>query len=324
MPADSRTGLVLVNLGTPASTAVKDVRRFLRIFLSDPRVVGIPRVIWLPILYGIILPLRSGKVAKLYKKIWWPEGSPLAVITQRQTAKLSALMTSQGLKNEVRYAMVYGEPSLAHVANELSQAGVNKLVILPLYPQYCNATTGSVIDQIKDLKKDFGNDLSISMIKEYYDHELYITALAQSIKAHWKESAKGEFLLFSFHGIPQALINKGDPYYQQCLITAERVARQLQLPTNVWQVSFQSRFGKAEWAKPYTDIVIRELAEKGIKQIDVITPAFASDCLETLEEIAVQNAELFHQLGGKKLSLIPCLNDNEAHIVLLKNLFEKS
>ena len=316
--------LVLVNLGTPASPAPRDVRRFLKLFLSDPRVVGIPRLLWLPILYGIILPLRSTRVARLYQQIWWPEGSPLSVITQRQTTKLAAELASEGASSLVRYAMVYGEPSLKSVVKELQQCGAEKIIVLPLYPQYCNATTGSVIDQINHLQQQFGKQLPITMIKEYYDEALYITALANSIQRHWRNKGKGEFLLFSFHGIPQALIDKGDPYYQQCLTTAKQVALHLQLPAESWQVTFQSRFGKAKWAKPYTDVVIQELAGKGVKTLDVITPAFASDCLETLEEIAVQNAELFQHSGGKQLTLIPCLNDNDDHIALMKKLFEKN
>jgi len=319
-----KTAWILVNLGTPANPTARDVRHFLKIFLSDPRVVRIPRLLWLPILYGVILPFRSARVAALYKKIWWPEGSPLRVITERQTKKLAALSATEGSNCVVRYAMVYGEPSLRNVTKELQQNGITKIIVLPLYPQFCSATTGSVIDQIEKLNKRFGGSLSTTMISEYHNHALYIEALAQSIQTHWKTRGKGEFLLFSFHGIPQLLIDQGDPYYQQCLATAKLVANQLQISPECWQVSFQSRFGKATWAQPYTDIVIRELAEKGIKQVDVITPAFASDCLETLEEISMQNAELFQKNGGEKLVLIPCLNDSDAHIELMKKLFEKS
>jgi len=319
-----KTAWVLVNLGTPTNPTTRDVRQFLKTFLSDPRVVRIPRLLWLPILYGVILPFRSTKVAALYKKIWWPEGSPLRVITERQVQKLAALSAVEKSNSVVRYAMVYGEPSLDSIAKELQQQGITKIIVLPLYPQFCSATTGSVIDQIADLNKRFGSALSTTVIRDYHDHALYIEALAHSIQTHWKTKGKGEFLLFSFHGIPQMLIDQGDPYYQQCLTTAKLVANQLQIPSAYWQVSFQSRFGKAAWAQPYTDIVIRELAEKGVKKIDVITPAFASDCLETLEEISVQNAELFQHCGGKKLVLIPCLNDNDLHIALMKKLFEKS
>ena len=321
---NANTALVLVNLGTPASPTTRDVRHFLRIFLSDPRVVNLPRLLWLPILYGIILPLRSAKVARLYQQIWWADGSPLKVITQRQTTKLAAMLAHEKLHNPVRYAMVYGEPSLKTVINELKDRGTKQVAVLPLYPQYCSATTGSVIDQLDRLQKKFSADITITMAKEYYDDEQYITALAESFRSHRQQHNKGEFLLFSFHGIPQALIDHGDPYYQQCHVTAAQVALRLQLPPESWQVAFQSRFGKAEWAKPYTDLVIQELAQKGIKHLDVITPAFASDCLETLEEIAVQNADLFQRAGGKQLTLIPCLNDNDAHIVMMKKLFEKN
>lgn len=314
--------LVLVNLGTPASPATGDVRHFLRIFLSDPRVVKIPRLLWLPLLYGFILPLRSARVARLYQQIWWPEGSPLQVITERQTQKLASQLATAKQRAAVRYAMVYGEPSLATVIHELKQQGIKHSIVLPLYPQYCSATTGSVEDQLRQLQQRA--DVAITLIKSYYDDELYIKALAESVQTHRRQQPKGEFLLFSFHGIPQALINAGDPYYQQCLSTAARVAEQLQLAPDRWQVAFQSRFGKAEWAKPYTDRVIEELAQKGIKHLDVITPAFASDCLETLEEIAIQNAALFQRAGGEQLTLIPCLNDSDTHIAMMKKLFEKN
>jgi len=210
------------------------------------------------------------------------------------------------------------------VINDLKKCGAETITVLPLYPQYCSATTGSIVDQLECLQKRIGSGISISMAKEYFDDDLYIAALAESIASYRQQNNKGEFLLFSFHGIPQSLIDQGDPYYQQCHITAAQVALRLQLPSHSWQVAFQSRFGKAEWAKPYTDLVIQDLAHKGIKNLDVITPAFASDCLETLEEIAVQNAELFQHSGGEQLTLIPCLNDNDAHIALMKKIFEKN
>jgi protoporphyrin/coproporphyrin ferrochelatase len=320
----AENALVLVNLGTPASPATRDVRRFLKVFLSDPRVVNLPRWLWLPILYGVILPFRSAKVARLYQQIWWPTGSPLHVITQQQTNKLASLLAREKSHSPVRYAMVYGEPSLATVIGELKQNGVKHVTVLPLYPQYCTATTGSVRDQLDGLQQRFCADITITMVKEYYDDELYITALAESVQSHRQQNNRGEFLLFSFHGVPQSLIDQGDPYYQQCHATAAQVALRLHLSPERWQVAFQSRFGKAEWAKPYTDLVIRELAQKGIRHLDVITPAFASDCLETLEEIAVQDAKLFQQAGGEQLTLIPCLNDSDAHIAMMKKLFEKN
>lgn len=319
MPA--RTGLILVNLGTPDSPTAGGVRRFLRLFLSDPRVVNLPRCLWLPILYGIILPFRSPKVAKLYQKIWWPEGSPLKVITEQQTRKARALL---GSGQEVRYAMVYGEPSLSSVISEFIQAGIQQAVVLPLYPQFCSATTGSVCDQLEVLRKRCSHQIRLSMIKSYHDNAAYIQALADSVTHYWQDHGRPQQLLFSFHGIPQMLINRGDPYFQQCHETAALVAEKLQLPADFWQICFQSRFGKAEWAKPYTDKVVGALPAQGIKRVDVLTPAFASDCLETLEEIAVQIAEHFALCGGEQLRLIPCLNDDAAHIAALVKLFESS
>lgn len=319
MPAG--TALILVNLGTPVSPTAGDVRRFLRPFLSDPRVVNLPRCLWLPILFGIILPFRSPKVARLYQQIWWPEGSPLKVITERQTHKVG---TRLGSGSEVRYAMVYGEPSLSSVVGDLVQKGVQRAVILPLYPQFCSATTGSICDQLEVLRKRTGQQIRLNMIKNYHDDTAYIQALADSVVDYWRDHGKPQKLLFSFHGIPQLLINRGDPYFQQCHETAALVAEKLQLTPDFWQVCFQSRFGKAEWAKPYTDKVIGELAIQGIKHVDVITPAFASDCLETLEEIAVQSARHFALCGGEQLRLIPCLNDDAAHIAMLAKLFESA
>lgn len=312
---------MLVNLGTPAHPTPQEVRRFLRQFLSDPRVVDLPRIFWLPLLYGIILPLRSPKVAQLYAKIWWPEGSPLRVITTRQTQKLTELLRNQGYPDEVRFAMVYGEPSLARVVDMLAQQGVSQVTVLPLYPQFCSATTGSVCDQIQQLRKQHAEQIAVGMIKSYHDHKGYIAALTDSIHRFRAQQGTAEKLLFSFHGIPQALADRGDPYFRQCHETASLVAARLGLAASSWQVCFQSRFGKAEWVKPYTDVVIKTLAAEGCKTIDVVTPAFAADCLETLEEIAVQSAEAFRNNGGERLRLIPCLNDDDAHIAMLADLY---
>jgi ferrochelatase len=315
------SALVLVNLGTPETPTPGAVRRFLRQFLSDRRVVELPRLLWLPLLYGIILPLRSPKVAKLYEKIWWPDGSPLRVITQRQAQKLSTYFTRQGHQTLVRFAMVYGEPSLQQVIDELLQQGIRQVTVLPLYPQFCSATTGSVCDQVSVLRKRTGDRTSIRLIKSYHDDPRYIAALADSIRRFRVEHGAAEKLLFSFHGIPQALADRGDPYFQQCHETANAVAASMGLAASEWQLCFQSRFGRAEWVKPYTDVVIASLAAEGCKTIDIVTPAFAADCLETLEEIAVQNAAAFLEMGGERLRLIPCLNDDDAHIETLAELY---
>jgi ferrochelatase len=320
----TRRAIVLVNLGTPDTPTPRDVRRFLKIFLSDPRVVNLPRFLWLPILYGIILPFRSAKVARLYQKIWWPGGSPLKVIAERQAQKLAAQFAAGTSCVVVRHAMVYSTPSLETVVTELHAQDIQHLLVLPLYPQYCSATTGSVQDQVETLKQKFPLPFTVNLVTDYHDHELYIDALATSVQAFWAKNGRGDLLLFSFHGIPQALVDSGDPYYPHCHATAGLVARKLKLAFGSWRVAFQSRFGKAEWAKPYTDVVITELAHSGLQRVDVITPSFASDCLETLEEIAIQNAAVFVREGGKQLSLIPCLNDSDAHIAMMQRLFEKN
>lgn len=318
------SALILVNLGTPASPTAQGVRDFLRPFLSDRRVVDLPRWFWLPILYGIILPFRSPKVARLYQKIWWPEGSPLEVITQRQAQKLAQHFQGSSERVEVRYAMVYGNPSLSSVVGGLAAKGIHRVLVLPLYPQFCSATTGSVCDQMEHLRRHYGSTLSLKMIKSYHDDPRYIQALASSITRFWQKQGKAEKLLFSFHGIPQALIDRGDPYFHHCHETAEQVAQALGLAATDWQVSFQSRFGKAEWAKPYTDVVLQSLTQEAVKSVDVVTPAFAADCLETLEEIAQQNAELFVAHGGQQLRLIPCLNDQPEHIEMMAAVFEQN
>jgi ferrochelatase len=315
--SSTKAALILVNLGTPEAPTPSAVRDFLKQFLSDRRVVSLPRVFWWPLLHGLILPFRSSRVARLYRKIWWPEGSPLKVITQRQVKKLAQRLP----EIRVSHAMVYGAPSLAQQVERAQADGIEQIVVLPLYPQYCSATTGSVCDQLEIIKRRWQEMIQWRLIESYHDHAGYIDALATSVYDFWQSEGRGQQLLFSFHGIPQKLADSGDPYYRQCHETAALVANALQLADDEWQVCFQSRFGKAEWVKPYTDVVLGTLPTQGIERVDVITPAFASDCLETLEEIAVQNAELFQQHGGKHLRLIPCLNDCDAHIDMMCSLF---
>jgi len=320
-----KIGLLLVNLGTPAAPTAPAVRQFLKAFLSDPLVVRIPRIIWLPLLWCFILPLRSKRVAKLYEKIWWKEGSPLKVITERQCLKLQDVVNREGIwaqyESDVAYAMVYGEPDIAGQLAKWIDDGYQKVIVLPLYPQYSSATTASVQQQVQDFQEKTSEALDISIIEEYHQDEAYIHALADSVKEFWQKQEKGERLLMSFHGLPQKLVDLGDPYYAQCQKTAHELAKLLNLDEEEWSIGFQSRFGPAEWIKPYSDEVIKEWAEQGLKTIDVIAPAFSSDCLETLEEIAVQYAEEFIASGGKKLSMIPCLNDDNKHIQMMEKLF---
>lgn len=332
----AKTGLLLVNLGTPTEPTPSAVRTFLSRFLSDPLVVRIPRLLWLPILWCFILPFRSKKVAKLYQKIWQEEGSPLEVITKEQCRQLAKLFnqkktTSAEIDVNVAYAMVYGEPSIAMQLQQWQSKNYDSVVVLPLYPQYSSTTTACVERQVACFKKqsasndnvsrDFKKKMDISLIESYFSHPCYIEALVSSVQSLWQQQSRGERLLISFHGLPQKIVDEGDPYYKQCQKTALFLAKELNLSETEWSIGFQSRFGPAEWLKPYSDEVIERWAKEGVKNIDVIAPAFAADCLETLEEIAVQYADDFSVLGGEKLSVIPCLNSSEKHIQMMMNLF---
>ncbi|WP_439134145.1 ferrochelatase [Pseudomaricurvus sp.] len=320
MKSDKNTklGVVLMNLGTPTEPTPKAVRQFLEEFLGDRRVVEIPRLVWWPILYGIILPFRSPKVAKLYKEIWLPEGSPLKVITQKQVAGLQSRFDEADVV--VKYAMTYGEPKLAQRIAELESAGVDKIVVLPLYPQYSATTTAAIYDQYANLITGQRNISNISIHKEYFDHDDYITALANSVRHHWQSHDQAEKLLFSFHGIPKRCVEKGDPYERQSRATAQLVADKLGLNDSQWAISFQSRLGKAEWLTPYTDKLLESWGKEGVSSVDVLCPAFASDCLETVEEIDQENREIFLSAGGGRFEYIPCLNDSEDHVDLLEKI----
>lgn len=313
-----RTGVILMNLGTPTDAKPKAVRKFLKEFLSDQRVVELPRLIWLPILYGVILPFRATRVARLYKQIWRVGGSPLKVITEEQVAKLQTCFSENKIK--ITYAMTYGAPKLSDCVAELEQQGYQKIFVLPLYPQFSATTTGPVYDQYAALIRQQRNISDITIKKNYYDRPDYIDALVQSILDHWQNNKPAEKLLFSFHGIPKRCVDKGDPYQEHCVYTAKQVASRLRLDDSQWQLSFQSRLGKAEWLKPYTDQLLVQMASEGVESVDVICPAFAADCLETLEEIEVENRDLFLSAGGRRFNSIPCLNASVEHIEMMKNI----
>jgi ferrochelatase len=303
------TGILITNLGTPDAPTPSAVRRYLREFLSDPRVVEIPRAIWLPILYGVILPFRPARTAKTYQTIWTPEGSPLRAISEKQAVGLSSL-----LDTPVALGMRYGSPSISDALESLKYK--SRIIVLPLYPQYCGATTGSTFDAISQVLQKWRKIPTLHFINQYHDHLAYIQALADSIRAHRKTKK----LLFSFHGIPKRSIDLGDPYADQCQKTAELVANNLGLKSQEWQVVFQSRFGPAEWLKPYCVDTLKALPAQGCTAVDVISPGFAADCLETLEEMAIQNQEIFLHAGGKELNYIPALNDSLAHINALAEI----
>lgn len=315
-----KTGVLLVNLGTPTAPTAKAVRVFLSQFLHDYRVVAMPRVVWCPLLHGIILPFRSPKVAKLYQSIWWPEGSPLMVISQRQQQALSEAFTREGIDMPVALAMSYGEPSMTTAWQELKSAGVDRVIILPLYPQYSVSTTASVFDNWARLMKTETCLPAFRFIHDYHDHSGYIQALADSVRAHWAEYGQADMLLLSYHGIPKRFQEQGDPYGHQCHRTSELVAEQLGLARHQWRTTFQSRFGREEWLKPYTDEAMKTLPGEGVKRLDVICPAFSADCLETLEEIAEQNKALFIKAGGEQYRYIAALNDRSSHIQMMLDL----
>lgn len=316
-----RLGILLCNLGTPDSPETGAVRRYLAEFLRDRRVVEIPRLLWLAILHGIILRTRPKRSAEAYRKVWRDDGSPLLVFTRRQAEALVPVLESR-LAGPlcVHFAMRYGNPSVAAVLEKMRQENVRRLLVLPMYPQYSGSTTASTLDAVSDVMRRRRWVPDFRFIAQYHDAPGYIAALAASIEAHWAAEGRGEVLLFSFHGIPRAYLDNGDPYHCQCLKTARLVAERLELADDAWQVSFQSRLGRAEWLRPYTDHVIAELADQGIRTVDAICAGFSADCLETLEEMVMQYGDLFRTHGGEALRYIPALNDSPPHIEFLADL----
>lgn len=320
-----QTAIVLMNLGTPAAPTPAAIRRYLREFLSDRRVVEIPRAVWYPILYGVILTLRPRRLAHAYQQIWLQYGdSPLRAISQRQVIGLQAkLATLSDTPPLVRLAMTYGAPKLTDVIAELRAAGVEHTLILPLYPQYSATTTGPIYDQVAALNAAQRDIPSLNVVKQYWDHPAYIETLAQSVLAFWEKNGRAQRLLMSFHGIPKRNTELGDPYGAQCHATANRLAARLGLQSEQWQISFQSRLGRAEWLQPYTSATLQAWGAEKLSSVDVICPAFAADCLETLEEIAVENRLVFQAAGGGEFSYIPCLNDSDAHMEMLVDILRE-
>ena len=298
-------GVLLVNLGTPAAPTPAAVRSYLAEFLADPRVVQLPRFLWLPILHGIILRTRPAKSAKKYASVWMPEGSPLAVHTIRQTQLLRAAVPGM----QVEYAMRYGNPSVADGLQKLS--GCRRIIALPLYPQYSRSTTESIRDVVGP---------KVAMVESFHDHPSYIGALAALVQRHWAAHGKGEKLVMSFHGLPQRAVDLGDPYQTQCLATAKILAGTLRLAPADYIITFQSRFGAAKWLQPYTEPTLVELARKGTRRVDVVCPGFVSDCLETLEEIAIEARRAFLGAGGKEFHVLPCLNESAEWIAALARI----
>lgn len=313
----AKTAVLLTNLGTPDRLERTSVKRFLKEFLSDPLVVRLPRIFWLPLLYGIILPLRSGKTLQAYSRVWGEEGSPLMAYSNRQRAALQQKLLEQA---HVDLAMRYGNPSYESVLRLLRDAGVEKLVVLPLYPQYSVTTTATSYRHLKKTLNNLDFAPALEFIGYYPDHPAYIEALAESIREHWRQGQR--HLLMSFHGLPQANVDRGDPYQVQCEKTANLLAASLGLDESDWSIGYQSRFGKQAWIQPYTSDVLQRLVARGIKAVDVVCPGFSSDCLETLDEIEVEYRNEFIELGGEKFGYIHALNDRDAHIEMMRQLVE--
>lgn len=311
----SKTGILLVNLGTPESPTAASVRRYLKEFLWDPRVVEIPRLAWWLILNGIILNVRPAASARKYAAIWMKEGSPLRVHTERQARLLAGFLGNQVRSPvKVEWAMRYGTPSIEQGMNSLKTAGCDRILVLPLYPQYAASTTASTFDAVSGFLAKTRNVPAVRMVRSFHDHPAYIGALAASIRKAWGNDGPPDMLLMSFHGLPRYTLERGDPYHCECLKTARLVAEALHLPEGKWKVSFQSRFGRTEWLKPYTSEVLDSLAKGGTRRVDVACPGFVSDCLETLEEIGMEGKSQFLAAGGKDFRLIPCLNEDEGWI----------
>ena len=319
----AQTAVVLVNLGTPEAPTAKAVRRYLKEFLSDSRVVEIPRVIWWFILNLIILPLRSAKSAEKYASIWSPQGSPLKLNTERQANLLRQQLQSREHRVQVAYAMRYGQPSLPTVLDQLKAQGCDRVLILPAYPQYSGTTTASIFDAVFAHFTKVRNLPELRLIKHYHDHEGYIQALKASVLAHWDAHGRPEKLVMSFHGVPKRTLMLGDPYHCECYKTARLLAAALGLSESEYLVTFQSRFGKAEWLQPYTAPTVQKLAQEGIRKLDVICPGFTSDCLETLEEIALEVKADFLLAGGKEFRFIPCLNDSSEWVQGMTEIVEQ-
>ena len=321
----ARTGVLLTNLGTPEKPTAAALRTYLREFLSDPRVVEIPRLLWLVILHGIILRIRPKKSAKLYQNIWTEQGSPLMVISQQQQSKVAAKLAKEyGDKVQVELAMRYGKPSIAQALQKFQQANIDKIIVLPLYPQYSGPTTGSTFDAVTNELKQWRWLPSLHFINGYYQNPLYIKALANSITQHIKAHGAPDKLVISYHGMPQIFHDWGDPYADFCQHTTQLLLAELKktktLTNNDVIMSYQSRFGKAQWLTPYTETVLTELSAQGIKNIAIICPAFSADCLETLDEIKREYCNIFIHAGGEQCQYIPALNDNDDHIDALINV----
>jgi len=319
----ARTAVLWCNLGTPDEPTPKAVRRYLAEFLSDRRVVEIPRLLWLLILHGIILRFRPAKSAAKYASIWTAEGSPLKLWTEKQSKLLQGWLGQRNHAVRVRYAMRYGSTSIASQLDALKADGVTRVLVLPAYPQYSATTTASVFDAVYAWAQQTRALPELRFVNHYHDDVDYIAALANSIQRQWKEHGRPEQLVMSFHGVPARTLALGDPYHCECMKTARLLAAKLNLGKEHYKVTFQSRLGRAKWLEPYTEPTLIAMARAGVKRVDVVCPGFTSDCLETLEEISMEARAAFLLAGGKTFHYIPCLNDDPEWITALCNISER-
>jgi len=318
-----KVGILWVNLGTPEAPTAAALRRYLAQFLWDPRVVEIPRPIWWLILHAIILRVRPAKSAAKYAKVWMAEGSPLAVWTARQAQLLRGYLGERGAQVEVRWAMRYGKPTIAAELDALCAAGATRVLVFPAYPQYSAATTASVLDDVSAWITRTRRLPELRFVNHYHDDPAYIDALATQVRAHWQREGRGRQLVLSFHGMPARTLALGDPYHCECHKTGRLLAERLGLAKDDYRVTFQSRFGRAEWLQPYTEPTLVALARAGMDGVDVLCPGFAADCLETLEEIALEARAAFLGAGGKRFHYVACLNDSHAGMLALTAIAQR-
>ncbi|MDP2822647.1 MAG: ferrochelatase [Sulfuritalea sp.] len=319
--APRRTAVLLVNLGTPEAPTAAALRRYLKQFLWDPRVVEIPRPVWWLILNGIVLNLRPAKSAAKYARIWMPDGSPLKVHTERQAKLLKGWLGAAGAPEiVVAWAMRYGQPSIGSALDQFKRDGVERALVVPLYPQYAASATASVMDDVADWIKRSRNPPELRFVKHFHEHPGYIAALTASVREHWAANGRPDKLVMSFHGLPRRSLDLGDPYYCECQKTGRLLAEALGLGGDGYLITFQSRFGKAEWLQPYTQPTLEKLGREGTARVDVICPGFVADCLETLEEIALECKAAFLSSGGREFHYIPCVNERPDWIAALRDL----
>ncbi|GAB3274492.1 ferrochelatase [Parahaliea aestuarii] len=318
-------GILITNLGTPDAPTRGALRRYLKEFLWDPRVVEAPRWLWWLVLNGIILNVRPSRSAAAYRKIWTEDGSPLLFHTRDQAHHLQAAMSANhGDSVLVEFAMRYGNPSIDAGIESLWQRGARRFLVLPLYPQYSGPASASTFDAIGAAFRQRRWVPPLRFVSDYHDHPAYISALANSVRQHWQSHPKAQRLLLSYHGEPQRYVDRGDPYYQQCRRSSELLAQALALGADEWSFCFQSRFGREPWLQPYADETLKALPAEGVTSVQVICPGFSADCLETIEEIGMENRDTFMDAGGERYEYIPCLNAGDRHIAALRQIVEEN